>query len=61
VRISVRRAAGVRGTLRAWACPVPLPVDGRPCTKAVALRSRATLRPAVGSGGRVRVVVSRRH
>jgi hypothetical protein len=61
VRISVRRAAGVRGVLRAWACPVPLPADGQPCTKAVALGSRATLRLAIAGGARVRVVVARRH
>jgi hypothetical protein len=61
VRIVLRRASRApSGRLRAWAC-VATPAAGEtaPCTKAVALTRRATLRLAVAKGARVRVVVVR--
>jgi hypothetical protein len=61
VRIVVRRAAHApAGRLRAWACvATPAASETAPCTKAVTLRSRATLKLAVARGQRVRVVVVR--
>jgi hypothetical protein len=60
VRITVRRAANARGTLRAWACVAkPRATDTHPCTKAVALGHRVTLKLAVAKGERARVVVVR--
>jgi hypothetical protein len=58
----LRRAAGARtGRLRAWACVASPSADDRtPCSPAVTLRARATLRLAVARGQRVRVVVVRR-
>ncbi|HWH95174.1 MAG TPA: hypothetical protein VNT03_15040 [Baekduia sp.] len=59
VRITLRRARRApKGTLRAWACLAsPAASEGTPCSKAVSLRSRATLTLAVAKGQRVRVVV----
>jgi hypothetical protein len=61
VRIALRRAANApKGALRAWAC-VATPAAGEtaPCSKAVSLRTRATLKLAVAKGTRVRVIVVR--
>jgi hypothetical protein len=61
VRVTLRRAASAAGKLRAWACVSPPKVDTRqPCTKAVALRERATLKLSVTKGERVLVMVVRR-
>ena len=60
--VAVRRARGVRGSLRAWACPVNSAPGGPPpsCSRAVVLRAGASLRLPAGSTGKVRVVVVRR-
>jgi hypothetical protein len=62
VRIALRRAVRApKGRLRAWACVAAPAADERtPCTKAVTLARRATLKLAVARGARVRVVVVRR-
>ncbi|MCW2992664.1 MAG: hypothetical protein JWQ18_159, partial [Conexibacter sp.] len=61
VRVSLRRAAHAPAwKLRAWVCLARPPARERaPCSKAVALRSRATLRLAVAKGQRVRVIIVR--
>jgi hypothetical protein len=60
LRVAVRRAARVSGTLRAWACVTPPGTDVRqPCTKAVPLRRSATLNVTLATGQRVAVVVVR--
>jgi hypothetical protein len=61
VRVSVRRARGApAGKLRAWVClATPSATETSPCSKAVALGSRATLKLAIAKGQRVRVVVLR--
>jgi len=61
LRITLRRAASARGKLRAWACVSPPKVDDRqPCTNAVALGTRSTLKLSVARGQRVLVMVVRR-
>jgi hypothetical protein len=61
VRVSLRRARDApAGKLRAWACvATPSASETAPCSKAVALGRRATLRLAIAKGQRVRVVVVR--
>jgi hypothetical protein len=61
VRVSLRRARHApAGKLRAWACLVtPSALETSPCSKAVALGTRATLRLAIAKGQRVRVVIVR--
>jgi hypothetical protein len=61
VRVSLRRARHApAGKLRAWAClATPSALESSPCSKAVALGTRATLRLAVAKGQRVRVVIVR--
>jgi hypothetical protein len=61
VRVSVRRARHAPGgRLRAWVClAAPSASETSPCSKAVALGRRATLKLAVAKGQRVRVVVLR--
>jgi hypothetical protein len=61
VRVLLRRARHAPGgKLRAWVClATPSAAERAPCSKAVVLRTRATLRLAVARGGRVRVVVVR--
>jgi hypothetical protein len=61
VRVSVRRARGApAGKLRAWVClAAPSATETSPCSKAVALGSRATLKLAIAKGQHVRVVVVR--
>jgi hypothetical protein len=60
--ITVRRAAGIRGGLRAWVCPATTPRGGAPlpCTRQVSLTGSATLKLPPSMTGRVRVVVVRR-
>jgi hypothetical protein len=62
--VSVRRVRGVKGSLKAWACPVSPGPGGAPqaCSRSVRLRGTATATMALpaGSTGRVRVVVVRR-
>jgi hypothetical protein len=61
VRVSLRRARSASaGKLRAWVClATPSATETTPCSKAVALRSRAVLKLAIARGQRVRVVVVR--
>jgi hypothetical protein len=61
VRVSLRRARDAPvGKLRAWVClATPSALDTAPCSKAVALGTRATLRLAIARGQRVRVVIVR--
>ena len=61
VRVSLRRARDApAGRLRAWACVATPPAsETAPCSKAVALGRRATLKLAIAKGQRVRVVVVR--
>jgi len=61
VRVALRRAAHApAGRLRAWVCLAsPSAAEKAPCSTAVALGRRATLRLAVAKGQRVRVVVVR--
>ncbi len=61
VRVSLRRARHApAGRLRAWVClATPSALETAPCSKAVALGTRATLRLAVAKGQRLRVVVVR--
>ncbi len=61
VRVSLRRARDVPvGKLRAWVClATPSALESAPCSKAVALGTRATLRLAITKGQRVRVVIVR--
>jgi hypothetical protein len=61
VRVSLRRArAAPAGKLRAWVClATPSATETVPCSAAVALRTRATLKMAIAKGQRVRVVVVR--
>ena len=61
VRVSLRRARHApAGRLRAWVClATPSALETAPCSKAVALGKRATLRLAVAKGQRLRVVVVR--
>ena len=60
--VILRRAAGVRGGLRAWACPLTGKRGGPPpaCSLPVSLRERATLKMPAGAGGKIRVLVVRR-
>jgi hypothetical protein len=60
VKVALKRAAGARGKLRAWACATPAGDTAQPCTSAVSLKARATLRVALASGQKVRVIVTRR-
>jgi hypothetical protein len=61
VRVALRRARHApAGRLRAWVClATPSASETAPCSKAVALGTRATLKLAIGRGQRVRVVVVR--
>ncbi|MES1193924.1 MAG: hypothetical protein ABUM26_06325, partial [Solirubrobacterales bacterium] len=61
VRVSVRRAhRAPAGKLRAWVClATPSALETAPCSKAVALGTRATLRLAIAKGQRLRVVIVR--
>jgi hypothetical protein len=60
VRIALRRSTGAPRSLRAWACATPpSTLERQPCTKAVRVRGRATLKLAVAKGQRVAVVVTR--
>ncbi len=61
--ITVRRAARVRGTLRAWACPVGTGPDRAPlpCTRQVSFRGGAVrVELPAKMTGRIRIVVVRR-
>jgi hypothetical protein len=63
-RLTVRRARGLRGALRAWACPVSGVPGARPpaCTRAVAVGSSAVLKlSGAAAHGKVRIVVRRGH
>ena len=59
--VRLRRAAGVKGTLRAWVCPVPSSKSSGPppkCTRQVSLTGTSTLKlPAAMTGAKLRVVV----
>jgi len=59
--VKLRRAPGVRGALHAWACPLVVPTASRPlpCTAAVVVHEKATLRLPESMVGKVRVVVVR--
>jgi hypothetical protein len=61
VRVSLRRARHApAGKLRAWVClATPPALETAPCSKAVALGTRATLKLAIAKGQRLRVVVVR--
>jgi hypothetical protein len=61
VRITLRRVAGgAKGRLRAWACLAnPSPGERVPCSRAMSLHARGTLKLAVNLRQRVRVVVVR--
>jgi hypothetical protein len=61
VRVSLRRARHApAGRLRAWVCLATPPArETVPCSKAVALGTRATLRLAIAKGQRLRVVIVR--
>jgi len=60
VRVTVRRRPGAAGRARrVWACRTPAAAtDAAPCTSAVVLRARVTLRLALAHGQRVQVVVA---
>ena len=59
--VKLHRAPGVRGALHAWACPLVVPTASRPlpCTAAVVVHEKATLRLPASMVGKVRVVVVR--
>jgi hypothetical protein len=57
---TVRRAAGVRGKLSAWACQAALGNAAPRCSKRVRLRKAATLRLPASVKGALRVVVIKR-
>jgi hypothetical protein len=61
VRVSLRRARHApAGRLRAWVClATPSVLETAPCSKAIALGTRATLKLAIAKGQRVRVVIVR--
>jgi hypothetical protein len=61
VRVSLRRARHApAGKLRAWVClATPSALETAPCSKAVALGTRATLRLTIARGQRLRVIVVR--
>jgi hypothetical protein len=61
VRVSLRRARHApAGKLRAWVClATPSARETSPCSKAVALGTRATLKLAIAKGRRLRVVIVR--
>jgi hypothetical protein len=61
VRVSLRRARHApAGKLRAWAClATPSALETAPCSKAVVLGTRATLRLTIAKGQRLRVVIVR--
>jgi hypothetical protein len=61
VRVSLRRARHAPvGRLRAWVClATPSALETAPCSKAVALGTRATLRLTIAKGQRLHVVVVR--
>jgi hypothetical protein len=61
--LKVRRARGIRGKLRVWACPVSAKRGQAPppCTRQVSLNNKTvTLKLPAGSTGKVRVVVVRK-
>ena len=60
--IKLRRAGAVKGTLKAWVCPVASATSGVPraCTAQVALRASASVRIPASMTGKLRVVVVRR-
>jgi hypothetical protein len=59
--VALRRPAGVKGTLVAWACPAAIGAGDTPppCSSRVKLRKSATLRLPASTAGKVRVVVIR--
>jgi hypothetical protein len=64
-QVRIRRAAGVRGTLRAWVCPVTAGAATRgaappACTRQVTLRASTVVRLPGSMTGRLRIVVVRR-
>jgi hypothetical protein len=60
VTVVLTRAAGVRGTLKAWACPTPVDeIRMRTCASLVTLGRRGALTMPLASGQRVQVVVRR--
>ncbi|HEX5927123.1 MAG TPA: hypothetical protein VFY45_25090 [Baekduia sp.] len=61
VRVSLRRAHHApAGKLRAWVClATPSALETTPCSKAVALGTRATLKLAIAKGRHLRVVIVR--
>jgi hypothetical protein len=61
-RVTVRRARGMRGSLRAWVCPMSTNRGGAPlpCTRQVSLRVSAMFKLPASMTGRVRVVVVRK-
>ena len=60
--IKLRRAGAVKGTLKAWVCPVASATSGVPraCTAQVTLRASASVRIPASMNGKLRVVVVRR-
>ena len=60
--LKLRRAAGVSGKLRVWACQLTGTAAGAPggCSAQVALRTAATVRIPASMKGRLRIVVVRR-
>jgi subtilisin family serine protease len=60
-KVTLRRAARVKGKLVAWACPAAITAGATPppCSAKVALRKSATLRLPASAAGKVRVVVVR--
>jgi hypothetical protein len=57
---TVRRAAGVRGKLSAWACQAALGNGAPKCSKKVSVRRSATLRLPASVKGALRIVVVKR-
>jgi hypothetical protein len=60
-RVTLRRAARVKGKLVAWACPAAIAAGATPppCSAKVTLRRSATLKLPASAAGKVRVVVVR--
>jgi hypothetical protein len=60
--VRVRRAARIRGRLRAWVCPVGAARGGAPpaCTRQFSLGASTLVRLPASMTGRVRIVVVRR-
>ncbi len=60
--VNIRRARGVVGKLKAWACPVASNAGGPPpvCSRTVTFGAKASLQLPSGSSGKVRIVVIKR-